>query len=94
MTSTAEVDFAELTNLASRLDASAVTVGSVAAPGAIAAGAGAASTARILRHLAVNAANVCDALEVSAAGVRDSRDHYSEVDERSSAALRSLGTNW
>ena len=87
------IEFATLDHIVSRLRTTVETMGTsaVGAPTTVGAGAGSAATAAILEHLVRNAANVCAALEVSAAGVAESRADYNAVDQRSGTDMNRLG---
>ena len=87
------IDFATLDHIVSRLSATVEAMGTSAAgaPATVGARAGSAATAAILEHLVRNAANLCAALEMSAAGVAESRDDYNAVDQRSGTGMNRLG---
>lgn len=90
------VDLDVLSAITTKLENAAIAMGASAtgAPQQVSASAGAAATAAILTHLTAGAVNICEVLDVGAAGVSASRATYSTVDEESRAALTETGPLW
>ncbi|SDB84435.1 hypothetical protein SAMN05216410_0391 [Sanguibacter gelidistatuariae] len=90
------VDLNSLSSITTKLEGAAEAMGASAtgAPNQVSPSAGAAATAAILKHLTAGAVNICEVLDVGAAGVSASRATYSTVDENNRASLTGTGPGW
>lgn len=90
------VDLDALSAITGKLEGAAEAMGASAAgaPHQVSPSVGAAATAAILKHLTAGAVNICEVLDVGAAGVSASRATYSTVDENNSESLTATGPRW
>ena len=87
-----DIELATFDTLIARLleGADALADAGTSAPTTVTSGLGGAATAEMVQHLLRNAGNLCAALEVSAAGVGDSRDDYAAADARAAGGGRPM----
>lgn len=78
-----EVSYAELDAIVSRFQMGLEDLGNARrrAPTGSPAGLGGATAASVVSHLLRSAAALCEGIEAAAAGVRQTREDYSAIDE-------------